>query len=133
MSMCRLDNPIKGAILIKTFIFPPVFLYTSEMQSSKFSLQATLTPSSFSHALFSISYPPTRTVTFSLLLNSECHFSQLILKRLLSSYWNKALQVSPNDLIRPSILSAVIYGVLSSTSFAIPISSMIKKRSVKKI
>ena len=112
MSIRLLDNPMNGAIVAKAFSFTLAFLHTSEIWSSKFSFQSSLTPNNFSHLLFSVSYSPTWTITFSLPLISKWHLSVLLFKRLLSNHWNKAVEASSNDLIRSSILSAITYGVL---------------------
>ena len=47
-----MDNPMNGAILAKAFSFPPAFLHTSEISSSKFYFQSGLTPTNFSDFYF---------------------------------------------------------------------------------
>ena len=122
---------MNGTNLCKVYSFPLAFLHTLEIWSSKFSFQSSLTPSNFLHILFPISYLPKWADTFSLLLISKWHLSGLLLKRLLSNHWNKAVEASYNDRIISSILAAIISRVLSSAQLVISISLMIKYRSAK--
>ena len=52
MSIRLLDNTMNGTILTKACGFSLFFIHTSEIRSSKFSFQSSLTPSNFSHLYF---------------------------------------------------------------------------------
>ena len=114
MSICLLDNPMNGAILAKAFSFPLAFSHTSEMWSSKFSLRSGLTPSNFSHLLFSSHTHQHEQLHFHyyLLVNDTCH--DCFLKDYYQTIGIKRWKFLPMILIRSSILSVIICGVLSS-------------------
>ena len=57
---------------------------------------------------------PIFILTLLFVLTNKLHLSTLICIKLSLNYLNKISEASSKDLITPSILSAITYGVLSS-------------------
>ena len=102
------------AALDNASIFLLAFLYSSEIWSSKDSFWLNLTPYSFSLLLLVMSKFRTFILAVLFVLTNKWPLPALIHIKLSLNYLNKISEASCKDLISPSILSAITYGVLSS-------------------
>ena len=75
---------------------------------------------------------PIFILTLLFVLTNKLHLSTLICIKLSLNYLNKISEASSKDLITPSILSAITYGVLSSAQLVISVFSIINNKSIKK-
>ena len=105
---------IYKATLDNAWIFLLAFLHRSEIWSSEESLWSNLAPNSFSLLLLVVSNFPIFILTVLFVLTNKWHLLALIFLKLSLNYLNEISEASSKDLITPSILSVIKYGVFSS-------------------
>ena len=102
-----------GVTLAKPELFLPSFLQMLVMWSSKINfLWSHFTPNSFSVSLLSVLKPSTYILTLSFVLTNKWHLSRLLFKRLFLTHANKSWDTYSRDVIRLSMLSAIIWYVV---------------------
>ena len=71
-------------------------------------------------------------LTLSFVPTNKWYLSALLFKRLFLNHSKKPFDACSRDVIRSSTLSAIMYGILSSTDLAMSISFTVKNKSAKK-